>query len=90
MQASDHYFTTQICIFLLLNNLTDSFSFAIAMPFFRMSLWLHTSEKTLGMFNWRNYILGEISLLYITEFEGLLTHSFMNIHAKLRPLWIII
>ena len=63
MQIRDHYFTTQICIFLLFNNLTDSFSFALQNPIFRMSLWHHTSEKTEGMFNWRNYILGEISLL---------------------------
>ena len=67
MQASDHYFTTQISIFLLLNNLTDSFSSALGNPLFRMSLSLHTSEKTVGMFNWRNYILGEISLLHYTE-----------------------
>ena len=29
-----------------------------------MSLWLHTREKTVGMFNWRNNILGKISLLH--------------------------
>ena len=66
MQASDRYFTTQICIFLLLNNLTDSFSFALGNPLSRMSLWLHTSEELVGMFHWRNYILGEISLLHYT------------------------
>ena len=38
MQASDHYFITQISIFLLLNNLTDSFSSALGNPLFRMSL----------------------------------------------------
>ena len=64
MQASDHYFITKISIFLLLNNLTDRFSSALGNPFFRMSLWLHTSEKTVGMFNWRKYILGENSLLH--------------------------
>ena len=32
-----------------------------------MSLWRQTSEKTVGVFNWRNYILGEISLLHYTE-----------------------
>ena len=64
MQASDHYFTTQVSIFLLINNLTDSFSSALGNPLFRMGLWLHTSEKTVEMFNWRNYILGEISLLH--------------------------
>ena len=64
MQASDHYFTTQMSIFLLLYNLTDIFSSALGNSFFRLSLWLHTSEKTVGMFNWRNYILGEISLLH--------------------------
>ena len=63
MQASDQYFITQISFFLLLNNLTDSFSSAFGYPLFRMSLWLHTSEKTVGMFNLRKYILGEISLL---------------------------
>ena len=66
MQASDQYFITQISFFLLLNNLTDSFSSALGYPLFRMSLWLHTSEKTVGMFNWRKYILGEISLLHYT------------------------
>ena len=38
MQASDHYFTTQISIFFVLNNLTDSFSSALGYPLFRMSL----------------------------------------------------
>ena len=67
MEASDHYFTTQISIYLLLNNLTDSFSSALGNPIFRMSLRLHTIEKTVGMSNWRNYILGEISLLHYTR-----------------------
>ena len=66
MQESDHYFTTQRSIFLLLNNFTDSFSSALGNPLFRMSLWLHTSEKTVRMFNWRNYIIGETSLLHYT------------------------
>ena len=74
MQASDHYFITQISIFLLLNNLTDSFSSALGNPFFRTSLWLHTSEKMVGMFNWRKYILGEISLLHYI-FHSWLRHS---------------
>ena len=38
MQASDHYFTTQVSIFLLINNLTDSFSSALGNPLFRMGL----------------------------------------------------
>ena len=38
MQASDHYFTTQISIFLLYYNLTDSFSSVLGNPLFRMSL----------------------------------------------------
>ena len=38
MQASDHYYTTQISIFLLLNNLTDRFPSALGNLFFRMSL----------------------------------------------------
>ena len=53
-----------IFIFLLLNNKTDSFSFALRNPLFRMSLRCHTSEKMVGIFNWRNYILGENSLLH--------------------------
>ena len=57
MLASDHYFTTQISIFLLLNNSTDRFSSALGNPLFRMSLWLHTSEKTVGI------SIGEITFL---------------------------
>ena len=38
MQASDHYLTTQLSIFLLLDNLTASFSSALGNPLFRMSL----------------------------------------------------
>ena len=38
IQASDRYFITQISTFLLLNNLTDSFSSALGYPLFRMSL----------------------------------------------------
>ena len=72
MQASDHYFTTKVSIFLLINNLIDSFSSALGNPLFRMGLWLHTSEKTVGMFNWRNYILGEISLLHYSMIRLLL------------------
>ena len=89
MQASDHYFTTQISIFLLLNNLTDRFSSVLGNVLFRMSLRLHTSEKTVGMFNWRNYILGEISLLHYiphpdphTQVTGLLSsrlHLFIDL-----------
>ena len=66
MQASDHYFTTKISIFLLFYNLTDSDSSVLGNPLFRMCPWLHTSEKTVGMSNWRNYILGENSLLHYT------------------------
>ena len=74
MQASAHYFTTQIYIFLLHNNLKDNFSFALGYPLFRMSLWLHTSEKTKGMFNWQNYIFGEISLLHYIKYKQADTH----------------
>ena len=38
MQASDHYFTTQIGIFLLFYDLTDSFSSVLGNLLFRMSL----------------------------------------------------
>ena len=38
-----------------------------------MSLRHHTSEKTVGMFNWRKYILGEISLLHYTKDNKLAT-----------------
>ena len=38
MQARDHYFITQICIFVLLNTLPDRFSSAFGNPLFRMSL----------------------------------------------------
>ena len=33
-----------------------------------MSLWHHTSEKTVGMFNWRNYIMAKLaySTIYIS------------------------
>ena len=70
MQARDHYSTTQIRIFVLLNTLPDRFSSALGKPLFLMSLCLHTSEKTVGMFNWRNYILGEISLFHYTNYEN--------------------
>ena len=49
--------------FLLLSNYRQLFFF-IGNPLYRKSLWRHTSEKTVGMFIWRNYILGEISLLH--------------------------
>ena len=32
MQVSDHHLTTQICIFILLSNLKNSFSFAVGNP----------------------------------------------------------
>ena len=64
LQASDHYLTTNTCI-LLHSSATNQTAFLLTLEIpFSEWVWRQTSEKTVGMFNWRNYILGEISLLH--------------------------
>ena len=60
MQASDHYFIIQISIFLLLNNLTDSFSSAVwKSPFQNEPVPSHKCEnggnvQLAKIHSWRN------------------------------------